>query len=186
MVESVWCPALSGYPCETLYGRKLYLDNKLIGVTQAAEAIHRRLFGGNYEDRDLYIGGLYEQLVSAIPQYLSTEYKDSLISRLKYANEFSLRKRIRELVKACPKEIIREMIGGNRKAVENFIDDLVNLRNSVTHRSDDSEGLSGITSRAYWMIQALKIILEMILFKEIRLSEEHICQLLKRNYRHYP
>jgi len=54
---------------------------------------------------------------------------------------------------------------GNRIAVENFIDELVNLRNSVTHRSDDSEGLSGITSRAYWMIQALKIILEMILFK---------------------
>jgi len=82
---------------ETLYGRKLYLDNKLIGVTQAAEAIHRRVFGGSYEDRDLYLCGLYEQLVNAIPQDLSPDYRISLISRLKYANEFSLRKRIREL-----------------------------------------------------------------------------------------
>jgi ApeA N-terminal domain 1 len=166
---------------QSLYGRKLYLDNKIIGVTQAVEEIHRRVFGGKYEDTDRYLGGLYQQLIRAIPDSVTGDHRKSLVSRLKYANEYSLRKRIRELIKVCPKEIVRQMIG-NRVQIEAFIESLVDLRNSLSHHGDNSIGLSSITSRAYWMIQALKLVLEMFLFKQICLSDKDICTFLNRNY----
>ncbi len=171
------CSVLFG----SLYGRKLYLENRVIGVIQAAEAIHRLIFGGSYERSDRYQDSLYQRLIQAIPEYLDRDYRESLKSRLRFANEYSLRRRIRELARACPKEIILEMIGSG-KAVEQFINKLVNLRNSLTHHSSDGEGLSGIKSRAHWMIQTTKIILEIVLLKQIGFSGDDIRELVDRNY----
>jgi ApeA N-terminal domain 1 len=84
----------------TLYNPHLYLEGQFLNYVQALEAYHRRCgrFGGKYQSDEDY-KTLYEKFVAIIPQELSDDFKTSLKKgKLKYANEYSLRKRLKDLI----------------------------------------------------------------------------------------
>jgi len=101
-----------------------------VALAQAAEGLDRRLHPGS----DTYMSEPdYEQvactLISAIPSVPSA-LRQSLKKRLQFGNQFSLRRRLRRLRLLVPDEVRTETPIGHT----GWVDDIVNLRNDLTHR----------------------------------------------------
>jgi hypothetical protein len=76
-----------------VYG-KAFLELKLIYLTQAAEAYHRRCYDGLYMDEVEFAARVSQPLTEGIPPGLDSSLRQSLQNRLKYGNEYSFRKRL--------------------------------------------------------------------------------------------
>ncbi|MHA1451044.1 MAG: HEPN domain-containing protein [Candidatus Hodarchaeales archaeon] len=83
----------------TLYNPHLYSEIKFLSIIQAIETYHRRKFGGKYQEDEEFHNNLYQDFVDVIPDGIDKSFRDSLrFGKLKYANEYSLRKRLRILI----------------------------------------------------------------------------------------
>src|ERR1700704_1721782 len=81
-----------------LYGEHTYVENKFLSICQAAEVFHRRFRSGEYMDSAKYENEVLPLLISRIPTDLGTELNEVMRQRFEHLNEFSLRKRLKELV----------------------------------------------------------------------------------------
>jgi hypothetical protein len=80
-----------------VYG-KAFLEVKLLHLTQAVEAYHRRCYDGLYMDEQDFATRVADVLRDAIPTGLDPSLRDSLRNRVKYGNEYSFVKRLTVLV----------------------------------------------------------------------------------------
>ena len=80
-----------------MYG-KGFVEGKLLALTQAVEAFHRRFYPGLYIDKERFDKEVLKPLTDAIPSTAGAELRDSIASRLKFANEHSQRKRAADAV----------------------------------------------------------------------------------------
>lgn len=75
-----------------------YLESRLLDLTQAAEAFHRRFHGpGLFMDQAEFQAEVLRPLEEAIPEAIGASFRQALMARLVYANEHSLRHRLKEL-----------------------------------------------------------------------------------------
>jgi hypothetical protein len=77
-----------------------FVENKLIALTQAAEAFHRRFHDGEYMAGEAFAVEVVPALKAAIPKHLPSDHRASLLARLTYGHEYSQRKRLGELFEA--------------------------------------------------------------------------------------
>jgi len=80
------------------YERRMYVEAEFLTLAQALEIFHRRQRGGNYVSGPEY-DDCYQALLQALPSTVPSPLRDRLIEYLKYGNEYSLRKRVKELLK---------------------------------------------------------------------------------------
>jgi hypothetical protein len=80
-----------------VYG-KAFLEVKLLHLTQAVEAYHRRCYDGLYMNEHDFAMRVADVLRETIPSGLDPSLRDSLKNRLKYGNEYSFVKRLTVLV----------------------------------------------------------------------------------------
>ncbi len=80
-----------------VYG-KAFLEVKLLHLTQAVEAYHRRCYDGLYMADQDFATRVADALREAIPTGLDPSLRDSLKNRIKYGNEYSFVKRLTVLV----------------------------------------------------------------------------------------
>ena len=115
-------------------GMQTYLEERFMALVQGLEAYHRRTSDEKRMD-EAEFEGLVENLIEKCPE----EHREWLSRELKYGNEVSLRKRLRDLIKPF-KDVI-----GNRTKRDNLIDRIVNTRNYLTHydQSLESEAAQG-------------------------------------------
>jgi hypothetical protein len=99
---------------------------------QALEGFHRALFESNYMDDGSY-ETVWTTLVDAIPQGLKPEHRDALKTRIRYGNQFSLRKRLNVLANLFPESILTIILGGDGKIPREWID----TRNYYTHWDEE-------------------------------------------------
>lgn len=165
----------------TLYNRRMYLQQRFLSLSQAVESYHRRTLQGKYQSDEDYLRGLYPEFVKCIPTGLEEGFKESLQRRMKYLNEFSLRKRLTELFKKHEDVLFRK-IGTTNK----LIDDVVNTRNFLTHYDIDLDLKAKSGEELYILCEKLKFILEVSFLFEIALPPQKIKDLVSRNssYRH--
>jgi hypothetical protein len=162
----------------TLYNPSMYLESKFLSLIQAIESFHRRRYGGEYLSDEDYAKVRYD-LEKAIPDSVEGGFKDSLKSKIKYGNEFTLRTRLKEFFDEY-QENLSEFIE-NKNA---FIGEVVDTRNYLTHY--DKKGKAAIGEELFPIIQKLKILLEICLLIELGFSSEKIKKLFSRNrkYQH--
>jgi len=119
-----------------------YPENEFLNLIQAIETYHRRIVGGEYQPEVAFLNGLYKLLVEAIPQDVSSDFRSSLQNgKLRYAYEFSLRKRLL-LICEHISEIIQINFLINHKAIANFAERISNTRNYLTHYSHELKELA--------------------------------------------
>lgn len=112
-----------------LYNTRAYPQSQFLSLMQAAESLHRRTRFGKYVREEKY-EEYRREMVACIPGPVNKDHRESLKARLKYGNEYALRKRLQELLRLYPgKELI--------EANPNFINDIVNTRNYLTHLTDE-------------------------------------------------
>lgn len=114
----------------TLYNSSMYLQHEFSSLIQAIETYHRRTHDGKYLPDSDFLEEIYPALINGIPAKVSEGFRESLKEKLRYLNEFSLRRRLKEVVEACG-DITGFLINNN---VE-FVEDVVNSRNFLDRKS---------------------------------------------------
>jgi len=151
-----------------LYNPRMYLEDRFLSLIQAIESFHRRVYGGKYLPDEKY-DKLYEVLVNGVPEDVESELKDRLMEYLKYGNEFSLRKRLKEIFDKY-KEILDKFIE-NKK---DFIEKVVNTRNYFTHYDKELKEYAARGEDLYRLTQKLRMCLEICLLTEIGFTSKEI------------
>jgi len=162
----------------TLYNPRMYLQHQFLSIIQAVEAYHRRKFEGKYLSDEDYepIYNTFKDMTNKLDAEAS--FKDALINRLRYGNEFSLRKRLKDLF-ADYHSITQNFI----KDENNFINRVVDARNYLTHYDKKLINIAD-GKDLYRITQKLKTILQICLLYELGFDGEEIKSLFLRNRRY--
>jgi len=162
-----------------LYNPRMYLRHQFLSLIQALEAYHRRNFEGKYLPDDDY-GRVRKKLEEFIDGLrIDSSFKNALKNKLKYGNEYSLRKRLKEIFRQY-KEITDNFI--TNKDV--FINKVVEIRNYLTHYDKNSREIAVDKKQLYHITQQLKIVIVICLLSELGFNFKEIKNLLARNYKY--
>jgi hypothetical protein len=150
-----------------LYGEHLYVENKFLSMCQAAEVFHRRFHEGEYMDAEQYKTNVLPLLRSRIPSDLNSELISAMQQRLEFMNEFSLGKRLKDLVNEN-RGIVSQLVPD----IKNVLRSIVETRNRYTHFSGKgpTDAFRGETILYY--LNVLRIILESAILKKIGVRDE--------------
>jgi hypothetical protein len=122
---------------------------------------------------------IHKTLNKAIPQEVKDDFRKSIKQKLKYLNEFSLRKRLKEILEKCG-DVVNIIIHDN----ERFIEDVVKTRNFLTHYDKNIEMEAKSDEDLIKLVQKLKFILEICFLIELEIPVETITSLISRNKRY--
>ena len=162
----------------TQYNPHMYVHSAFLSLTQALETYHRRTFGGVYQSDAEYRTKLYQMLVQAIPADLDQGFKESLRKgTLKYANQYSLRKRLKEITDRIAEEVTLDFLA-SKKARGTFVGRVCEIRNYLTHYDPDEER-EVEPSELGNLYRQLEQILRICLLEEMGLSFARIKEMLK-------
>ena len=135
------------------------LEGRFLRLTQALETLHRRLFDGKYMGDDVFRTTVLSPLYGAIPAGIDSGFRDRLQGYLKYGNEFSLRKRLCDLVDGASPQLERSSCLPWSNAFE-FVNRVCDVRNYFTHYDAASEGstvtepeLQELVRGVFWLLQ---------------------------------
>jgi len=184
---SIIRPICSRYFSE-LYNPTLYIEDEFLDLLHAIEFYHRGTCQGKYISDGDY-EAIFEEIVKSLPKCVPPQLHDKIREMLRYANEYSLRQRLKDLFRkyrTTLKEMVKEL--SNRKNVLNLIDKIVNTRNFLIHgdRKLEAKALSG--EDIYRAAQKLRVLIEIFLLDEIGLTQNEIAKCLERKYqfrKHY-
>ena len=160
----------------TFYNPSMYLQFHFLALTQALESFHRVTAGGKYlNDHDWK--PYKDSLTNCISNSLDSDHKQSLKSRIKYGNEFSLRKRMKDMIDTLDKSV-KDSILPSKNYYSGVI---VDTRNYLTHYDQDLKDVSLDGSNLFYANQRLKMLLILLLLKEIGVNDVSVIQVLKEN-----
>jgi hypothetical protein len=148
-------------PCMDLFFRELYERKPLhsvqfLALVQALEAYHRRRFRGLYVD-DNDFEAVQRSLRDSLPSRLDDDFRRSLKGRFRYLNEYTLRRRLSEIIDSLSC-YLEEFIDNQ------FSDIVTDIRNSITHNSSEVDSRANIdgeipfyNSRLFAVLAALSL-----------------------------
>lgn len=120
------------HDARTLYMAGVYgggfIETKLLLLTQAAEAFHRQYYAGRYMDQQAFEASVLAPMSASVPAGVDNSLRQSIVARLRFANEYSQRRRIRELFDAH--EAALSILVADPKQ---FIEPIIDHRNDFTH-----------------------------------------------------
>ncbi|MEX6703283.1 HEPN domain-containing protein [Peribacillus frigoritolerans] len=159
----------------------MYLNTRFLNAVQTLEIFHRSLFKGKAMDEkeyQKYSSELTDLLETKFPQEFSTVIK----GKLNHGNEYSLSKRLRELVNSLTQESKTYLIGNSDKRGK-FVQQLVDTRNYFTHFDlDGKSNVLEIEDELFYAIQRLKALCTLLLFKQIGIDETIALSNIKEHY----
>lgn len=165
----------------TLYGSGVYLESRFLNFSQALETYHRRRIGGTYLD-EAQFAEVRAALRGALAGFEMEEGPRAAYERkLKYLNEVSLRKRIKEIVTSCGEPASMLISDGNA-----FAHRVTNTRNYLTHYDPELQAQAATGEDLYIPAEQLKFLLELCFLKELGLPESKRAELVgdNRRYQH--
>lgn len=113
----------------------LWLHMRFLSLLQALEGLHRSMGDGKYMKNIAYEAVVHE-LQNAIPDSVNPDHRSSLKSKIKYGNQYSLRKRLKNLEASLTDEIRKHLFGPTKSAPHTWID----TRNYYTHWDEELIG----------------------------------------------
>lgn len=173
----------------TLYNSSIYQEFQFLSLAQAVETYHRQVYGGKYQSNDVFLNGLYKVLVAAIPGDVNDDFRSSLKGgKLRYANEYSLRKRLLELGKHIAANDLELNFLYDEEHRGLFAENVTNTRNYFTHYPDELKGIAakgGDDLRD--LIRKLRLIIQICFLEQLGFPFDKIKDIFKKKpeYRGY-
>jgi hypothetical protein len=157
-----------------IYNEFLYLRFRFLGLVQALETYCRSMQPGQYLDEAKW-EPIAQAMLAAIPQgSLSPDHLHSLrAGRLKYGYQHSLGKQLRQLFKSLDPETAKMVAESGQ-----FCEDVVATRNYYTHYTSELESKAFAEVDLFWVCKRLRVLLTIVLFRDIGLEESLIRQIL--------
>jgi len=160
-----------------IYNGDLYLRFQFLSLVMALEVYHRRMIRNEDISREKHEKRI-RRILDNIPNEQDRKW---LQEKLKYSNEPSLRKRLRDIYKKLKGiEFIKSIIPNEKK----FIDKVVNTRNYLVHYDLSLKDKALRGEKLYWLTQKLRVMVEMCLLKELGLSDETINNIYEQNIKY--
>ncbi|MFI7224411.1 HEPN domain-containing protein [Nonomuraea angiospora] len=138
----------------TKHTERMYAENRFLNVTYAAEAFHRTTRGGSYMPNEEF-SELLDRYIEITPE----ARRDWLLGRLRYANDSSLPKRLRELAKRS-KIVTRPLI----KDEGRWANTIAAVRNELTHLAGDKSSFEG--SDLYYLSESVYAVMRVCMLLE--------------------
>jgi len=164
---------------------KFNSELRFLYVIQAVEALHRTILEKNkYIEDEEYRKeeGLYNKFISIVEQEdIDSSFKDSLRDKLKYENEYSLRKRLKDLLKENL-ELINARKSMMTDEIDDFIGRVVDTRDYYTHHDEDLKDRILIGEKLKHASKVLTALIEIVLMSTMGLSFEKIKELRKNQH----
>lgn len=155
----------------TRYAPASYLETRFLSIAQAVEGYHRRCFSNEDIPAEEHSRRLEEVLSAILEQHL--EWAGS---KLKYANEPSYARRIKELIKTTD-PLLRQLLGKTSR----FARAAVQSRNFYTHLKQESEDAVARGEDLFWLTEKLSWLLRVRLLLDLGFTHKHCAELLERN-----
>lgn len=161
------------------------LEYEFLSYTQALESYMRK----NEKFKDYYMDfEEYETIKNELNNYIkdlgmNEDHENSWESRIKYGNEVSLRKRLKDLLAYLNDyEIIKTIAGEKPKK---FIDEVTDNRNYYTHYDENSDFKKDI-NKLFILNFKIKLLIELCILKELGFDDKFIEHKLKIKYQRRP
>ena len=159
---------------EVFVGQLLHFQ--LLAIIQALETLHRNRFGGNYLTATDYAAAL-TSFTPSIAAITDADLRSALKARLKYGNEYSLRKRLKELSKLLPMGVLALI---HPKPVP-FLEQAVDTRNYLTHFDASLKGIAFDGDELYWATRLLRWFFVAIILTDLGIPEGILVNALKQS-----
>ena len=168
--------------CQLLFGvlvqKGIPIDFQFLALIQAFESYHRSKKDDKYLPGNSY-NSIQKVIVKAIPNSVSSDHRAALKSRIKYGNEYSLRKRFNLILNSIHDSFRQKIIIND----VNFVNKIVSTRNYLTHR-DDSDKKNVMNPKE--MLRAsdsLKVLLMVLILSELGLDFSTLEKAISANWR---
>ena len=163
----VFDPALDIY-FTTMSNTSQYLEVEFLERVQGIETLHRRS-SPETEMPEAEFAGIMDSVLASCPR----ERREWLKVRLTYANEFSLRRRLRNMIEPFGRFF------GDNKQQSAFIDKVVVTRNYWTHFDSQIEAKAAKEQELWELTARLKALFQLHLLKLIGFDNMRIEQILQ-------
>lgn len=155
----------------------MLMDHQFLDVVQAAESYHRRTYNGRYLQMDQF-DEIRAAVIRAIPPTTDRIFVDAFKNKLKHANDFSQRRRLKELISAHASLAAPVLPGPG-----SFVEDVIKTRNYLTHLDESAKaGARTSGSELLAMTLRLRVLLQVCFLREIGLSEDRIKRAVRNSY----
>lgn len=154
------------------FGRFVYLNLKFLCLVQALEAYHRRVIANSEISQEEHLKRITNILSSA-----PSEHKEWLQNELRYANEPSLRSRLKDLY-----AIFSSTVDNLMPEKKDLIQKVVDIRNYMTHYDLNLKDRYVSGRELFIIIEKLRILVEMCLLKEIGFDPKEINNMIIKRY----
>src|SRR5699024_186469 len=160
--------------------KDVYLETKFLNAVQAIEIYHRKFLDGKVFDETVY-QEYNRKILTYVQKEMSEEFKNKIMGMLQHGNEYSLSKRIRELINKNLDAETKSYLFGNSNNRSKFIQQIVDTRNFLTHYDQSGKKNVLVGIEIYYAVQRLKALTTVIIFKEICMEEGTILRKIQDN-----
>jgi len=137
-------------------------EQDFLSLAQALEAFHRRVQGGTYVPPSEYMAKVLPPLREAVPENIDPDFRAHLIQSLAFLNEYSLRKRLRELHHLFV-DHLTPLLG----SAKFFADRVANLRNELTHPgSEQGSTVERAQDEVFLCSEQMRLLLVALVLRE--------------------
>ena len=164
-------PAFNLYFASRSGGHK-YLEGKFLALAHGIEVLHRRNFQGTWMPEDEF-RNLIDTILNAVPDDGQRQWIDE---KLKYANELSLRNRIKQMI-----EPFKDLYG-NKKERNSFISKVVDTRNYLTHFDSSLEDKAAGVEDLWKLCLKLEVLFQLHFLRLIGIDDNAIKSMVHENF----
>lgn len=158
-----------------VFGPPIPTEFYIIGLAQAFEGYHRYTVGGGYMDKESY-ESVRQALVEAIPEEVKTDHRRSMKNKIKYGYEFSLRRRLKELLEKLPDKLVKKVTDDPGR----FPNQVADIRNELIHRGTGEQISESVRKEMPRLIGDMVQLATAIVFRELELPSDEIGDALNR------
>jgi len=151
---------------------KLFLETQFLTRCQAIESYHRALREGRYMQEREFSLQIMKPLMAAVPADIDSDMARALRDRIRFANDFSLRTRLKQLALLHQRALLVRL-----DDPKSWVNEVVDARNAFTHPTSWPPGDVNYR-RLPSLSRFLRLLLELSFLKEMGFTEselEHIC-----------
>lgn len=159
-----------------IYSGDMYLEFQFLSLIMALEVYHRIKFGNEDIPAEEH-----KERIKHILTNTPEKYRKWLKEKLKYSNEPSLRKRIKDIYDNVKNIGYITALFPKKKDFKDFVNEVVNTRNYFAHYDQSLKKRASKETELYWLTQKLKALVEICLLKEIGFLDTEIDNIFQNN-----